>query len=61
MQLGYFDTGDARRVCMMLAREPGEPRAAYVARFFREIDGLGRVWIVTRRGGRVKMRARRRW
>jgi hypothetical protein len=36
-----------------------ESQADYARRFFREVEGLGNVCIVTLRGSRVTVRARR--
>lgn len=69
MRLGWFDrAGSGTRRVYWLPRgscvAPGgfrlpESRADYARRFFREIEGLGNACIVTLRGNRTTVRARR--
>jgi len=58
MQLGWVDVANPKRI-YLLPRQKGEARTGYTLRFFNEIRGLGRCFIVTKRGLSVKWRASR--
>lgn len=60
MRLGYADVAFPQRV-MILPRQEGESGASYAVRFQRAITGLGRIFIVTAKGARIKRRSVRSW
>ncbi len=58
MQLGWYDR-TAPHKTYTLPRNPGEPRIEYTKRFFGELRHVGNIAIVTTRGQRRTVRARR--
>lgn len=58
MTLGWYDNMAPHKT-YTLTRKQNEQRAAYAARFFREVRGLGNVTIVIVRGRRQRRIARR--
>lgn len=62
MTLGWRERVPGPRVrTHYLPRRSGEGGAAYAARFFREVAGLGRVDLVRLRGRRHRVVTRRGW